>query len=801
MQELTPKQKKNLQRLAKIVDKGNIGVFEHLIELEDRMEEEIPSIKDVISRVKGEKGDKGEKGEKGEKGTAGRNGLNGRDGKNALNGKDGKDGKNGKDGKDGKNGVDGKNATEIDVENLERNIEMKLPQFGSTFRDGLELLPRGSKLSQDAVENLPETIQDLRERIGYVGASKGGGGATGKIIAGSNISIENRGTDTVINSTASGSGGQVNTVVAGTGISVDSTDPVNPIVTSTITQYTDELAQDAVGGIVANSTFVSTAYNDTTPSITSSLSATGTPSASTFLRGDNTWATPAGSGDVSKVGTPVNNQVGVWTGDGTVEGDVDLTFDTTTDTLSTVNIAVSGTVDGRDVATDGTKLDGIESGAEVNTIDTVSDTSEIDLTITARALTASIVAGSIDETKLDASVNASLDLADSALQSLSGAVLTDQTVGQTIGNTTNRLTKLWATDVQVTNPISGSVTGNAATVTTNANLTGVVTSTGNATAIADSALSIAKTSGLQTALDGKQPLDADLTTIAGLTATTDNFIVSVASAWASRTPAQVRTTLGIGSAGLVATDLADLNEATIESAIDTLANLVSIQGRTVTLADAGADAIFGWDDSANAYENLTATEVRVAIGLATGDTPVFAGANLSSGTATLGTVVGAVDAGGATSVEIPNGAGGTTVNATGEVCIDSTSRTFNFYDGTIEAVVNPIMSKSITVESPTASEDISMFYTDDAITITKIVFVITGSTSVTTTIRHHTDRNNAGNEVVTGGTVVNSTTTGNVVTSFNDATVPADSFIWLETTALSGTPTSVNVTIFYRQDA
>lgn len=42
-----------------------------------------------------------------------------------------------------------------------------------------------------------------------------------------------------------------------------------------------------------------------------------------------------------------------------------------------------------------------------------------------------------------------------------------------------------------------------------------------------------------------QPLDADLTTIAGLTATTDNFIVSVSSAWASRTPAQVRTTLGL----------------------------------------------------------------------------------------------------------------------------------------------------------------------------------------------------------------------------------------------------------------
>jgi hypothetical protein len=42
-----------------------------------------------------------------------------------------------------------------------------------------------------------------------------------------------------------------------------------------------------------------------------------------------------------------------------------------------------------------------------------------------------------------------------------------------------------------------------------------------------------------------QPLDSDLTTIAGLTATTNNFIVSVASAWASRTPAQVKTTLSL----------------------------------------------------------------------------------------------------------------------------------------------------------------------------------------------------------------------------------------------------------------
>lgn len=39
------------------------------------------------------------------------------------------------------------------------------------------------------------------------------------------------------------------------------------------------------------------------------LSATGTPTATTFLRGDNTWATPAGSGDVVGPASAVNNRV------------------------------------------------------------------------------------------------------------------------------------------------------------------------------------------------------------------------------------------------------------------------------------------------------------------------------------------------------------------------------------------------------------------------------------------------------------------------------------------------------------
>ncbi len=111
-------------------------------------------------------------------------------------------------------------------------------------------------------------------------------------------------------------------------------------------------------------------------------------------------------------------------------------------------------------------------------------------------------------------------------------------------------------------------------------------------------------------------------------------------------------------------------------------------------------------------------------------------------------------------------------------------------------------SKSITVEDPTSSEDIALFKTKVAITVSQLTFVLRGSSSpsVTVTIRHSTDRNATGNEVVTGGTVVTDVTTGQDVTSFDDETIPAGSFIWLETTAKSGTVDELHVSLFANED-
>lgn len=79
------------------------------------------------------------------------------------------------------------------------------------------------------------------------------------------------------------------------------------------------------------------------------------------------------------------------------------------------------------------------------------------------------------------------------------------TMSGSIGVTGTRVTKGWFTDLEVTNAIVGSITGNAATVTTNANLTGAVTSSGNATSLGSFT-----TSQLNTALS-----DNDVATLAG----------------------------------------------------------------------------------------------------------------------------------------------------------------------------------------------------------------------------------------------------------------------------------------------
>lgn len=99
-------------------------------------------------------------------------------------------------------------------------------------------------------------------------------------------------------------------------------------------------------------------------------------------------------------------------------------------------------------------------------------------------------------------------------------------------------------------------------------------------------------------------------------------------------------------------------------------------------------------------------------------------------------------------------------------------------------------TKSIIVENPNDTEDLTFFFTDKELTTARMqaVLVISGvSPSVTWTIRFDSDRDAIGTEVVVGGTETTSIGNGSEITSFNNPTISGDSWVWLETTATGST--------------
>ena len=103
--------------------------------------------------------------------------------------------------------------------------------------------------------------------------------------------------------------------------------------------------------------------------------------------------------------------------------------------------------------------------------------------------------------------------------------------------------------------------------------------------------------------------------------------------------------------------------------------------------------------------------------------------------------------------------------------------------------------KSLTVYDPTSSENIALFFTTSALTLSKVAAVLTGSNSpsINYSIKSGSDRSSA-SETNVNSTTVTSTTTGTNAT-IADSTISANSWVWLETSAASGTVSSLTVTL------
>lgn len=112
--------------------------------------------------------------------------------------------------------------------------------------------------------------------------------------------------------------------------------------------------------------------------------------------------------------------------------------------------------------------------------------------------------------------------------------------------------------------------------------------------------------------------------------------------------------------------------------------------------------------------------------------------------------------------------------------------------------VGSLAPRFVTLLYPTGVDVVPLFYTPTYFPVgyLKAVLVGTGTPSVTFTIKYGTSLA-SGTEMVVGGVTCTNTTTGITLysTSFDNDTVPAGNWVWLETTAIAGSVTALQATL------
>lgn len=101
--------------------------------------------------------------------------------------------------------------------------------------------------------------------------------------------------------------------------------------------------------------------------------------------------------------------------------------------------------------------------------------------------------------------------------------------------------------------------------------------------------------------------------------------------------------------------------------------------------------------------------------------------------------------------------------------------------------------KSITVINPTGTEDITAFFVNASVTAQQITASVKGtSPSINVDIVFGPTPSSPGTSLVTGGITVTDTA---VVTTFSTATIPANSYVRLKTSSMSGVVAELAVSI------
>jgi hypothetical protein len=107
----------------------------------------------------------------------------------------------------------------------------------------------------------------------------------------------------------------------------------------------------------------------------------------------------------------------------------------------------------------------------------------------------------------------------------------------------------------------------------------------------------------------------------------------------------------------------------------------------------------------------------------------------------------------------------------------------------------PVGPKAIVINTPGSSENVTLFYTTSALTISNVRTVLTGSSTpaLTFSILSGSDRNTGATTHVSSYNSTN-TTTGESATIAN-ASISANRWVWLTSSATGGTVTSFSITL------
>ena len=142
------------------------------------------------------------------------------------------------------------------------------------------------------------------------------------------------------------------------------------------------------------------------------------------------------------------------------------------------------------------------------------------------------------------------------------------------------------------------------------------------------------------------------------------------------------------------------------------------------------------------------------------------------------------------------------VSEAGHIYYNSTAGKHKWYDGSNTLVLSADLIKPVSIWSPTATDKVTLYKTDKAITIRKLFDVVvgSGSPSVTWQIKYATARDSATPTNLFSLARTTTSTSGANTTTFASPSIPAGSYIWLELSAVSGTVDEFNISFLVTED-